>query len=151
MTDPLTPEARSRLMRRVRRRGTGIEIALRKGLWAAGIRYRLKAKIRLPGSPDIVFPGAKVAVFVDGCFWHGCPHHGTNPKTRPEFWAAKIAHNRQRDALVDAGLSDMGWLVVRFWEHDIRDGLSKCVANVVSAVTDRSATRKKTPATCPLR
>jgi DNA mismatch endonuclease (patch repair protein) len=134
MTDPLSPDARSRLMGRVRQRGTALELALRQALWASGLRYRLRTKQRLPGSPDIVFPGAKVAVFVDGCFWHGCPIHGTQPKTRPEFWAAKIARNRERDAEVDAKLSAMGWKVVRLWEHQIRSGLSKCVADIKSAV-----------------
>lgn len=124
---------------------------LRNALWAAGLRYRLKAKTRLPGSPDIVFLGSKVAVFVDGCFWHGCPLHGTYSKTHPEFWAAKIARNRGRDAEVDAGLSDMGWKVVRVWEHEIRDGLSKCVAGIVAAVADRSAPRKWAPTICPRR
>lgn len=138
VADPLTPEARSLLMGRVRQQGTGIELVLRRALWASGLRYRLKTKPRLPGRPDIVFPGARVAVFIDGCFWHGCPWHGTRPKTRSEFWASKIARNRERDSEVDARLSAMGWTVIRFWEHDIRDGLSKCVADVVTVVGGRA-------------
>lgn len=145
MSDPLTTEARSRLMGRVRQHGTEIELKLRRALWVAGLRYRLKTKQHLPGSPDLVFPGAKVAVFVDGCFWHGCPRHGSHPKTRPEFWATKISRNRERDAQVDEDLSRMGWHVMRFWEHDIREKLAKCVADVASAVEDRPVSNKKLP------
>lgn len=134
MADTLTPDARSRLMGRVRRRNTTPELRLRKALWSAGLRYRLKTHIRLPGTPDIVFPGAKVAVFVDGCFWHGCPLHGSMPKTRPEFWARKIARNRERDAEVDTALKGSGWIVLRFWEHDIAGRLDQCIADVMVSV-----------------
>jgi len=82
--DSLTPEQRSALMGRVRQRGTKYELILRRALWKAGYRYRLRNK--LPGTPDIVFSGVKVAIFVDGCFWHGCPVHGSLPSTRQEFW-----------------------------------------------------------------
>lgn len=137
MVDRLSPEARSRLMGRVRHRGTALEITLRKALWADGWRYRLRSKVRLPGSPDIVFPRAKVAIFVDGCFWHGCPLHGTLPQTRPEFWAAKIARNRERDAEVDAKLTVMGWISVRIWEHQIRSALPDILADVESTLQSR--------------
>lgn len=132
--DNMTPIARSRLMSRVRRKGTGIEVALRKALWATGLRYRLSTKERLPGSPDIIFPGAMVVVFVDGCFWHGCPVHGTMPKSRPDFWATKITRNRERDRQVDTNLVQLGWKVLRFWEHDIRARLQDCVAEVATAL-----------------
>jgi len=134
MTDRLSSVARSRLMGRVRHEGTTPEILLRQALWAAGLRYRLKMSKGLPGSPDILFPGAKVAIFVDGCFWHGCPVHGTLPKTRTEFWRAKISRNRERDAHVDVKLVARGWQVVRLWEHQIRDDLSTCVTVIQSGV-----------------
>lgn len=73
----------------------------------------------LPGRPDFVFPGRKVAVFVDGCFWHGCPEHGTQPKQNAEFWERKLAANRRRDRRVGRELRSRGWQVVRFWEHDL--------------------------------
>ena len=139
MTDRLSSVARSRLMGRVRHNGTDPEISLRRALWAAGLRYRLKARSNLPGSPDILFPGAKLAVFVDGCFWHGCPIHGTLPKTRTEFWKSKISRNRERDAQVDVELVKMGWQVVRLWEHQIGDELPMCVAVILSGVTVRRA------------
>lgn len=130
MVDRLSEKTRSLLMGRVRQRGTAPELMLRKALWGAGLRYRLKSKTKLPGSPDILFPGARVAVFVDGCFWHGCPEHGTQPKTRPEFWAQKITRNRERDAEVDLKLTEMGWRVVRVWEHRIRFDVAECVADI---------------------
>ena len=93
---------------------------------------------RLPGRPDILFVGARVAVFVDGCFWHGCPEHGTQPKTRTEFWAAKIARNRERDEEVNAALVAMGWRVVRIWEHQLRRDLDGCVAQIKTLVKPRA-------------
>lgn len=134
MTDRLRPQERSRLMSRVRHSSTAPELLLRKALWSAGLRYRLRSCAKLPGSPDILFPGAKVAVFVDGCFWHGCPEHGTQSKTRPEFWSAKIARNRERDADVARQLSAIGWKVLRIWEHSIRKDLAQCVSTIGSAV-----------------
>lgn len=134
MVDRISPEVRSRVMARIRLRNTGPELALRRALWAAGFHYRLKTKQALPGRPDIVFVGAKVAVFVDGCFWHGCPEHGHQPKSRLEYWGPKIERNRRRDAEANAALSAMGWRVLRFWEHQIRADLPYCIAKVTRAV-----------------
>jgi DNA mismatch endonuclease (patch repair protein) len=83
-----------------------------------GGRYRLRP--RLPGTPDVVFPRARLAVFIDGCFWHGCPEHYRAPKANAEFWRAKIERNTSRDRRVDRELLDMGWRTVRVWEHEIR-------------------------------
>jgi len=75
---------------------------------------------KLPGKPDFVFPKQRLAVFVDGCFWHGCPKHATWPKTRAAFWKAKIEGNRSRDRRVNRALRQRGWVVVRVWEHALR-------------------------------
>jgi DNA mismatch endonuclease, patch repair protein len=107
-------------MSRNKGRNTGPEVRLRRALWSRGLRYRLAAG--LPGRPDLVFPRAKIAVFVDGCFWHGCPQHATTPKNNAEFWAKKIARTRERDAAVNLALSAAGWRVIRLWEHEIRAG-----------------------------
>jgi DNA mismatch endonuclease (patch repair protein) len=123
-------------MARVRRSGTEPELVLRQALWAGGLRYRLKSKVRLPGKPDILFPGSKVAVFVDGCFWHGCPLHGTTPKTNADFWVAKIKRNQSRDVEVDAKLIGLGWKVVRLWEHDIKCDLKRVVNHISVLVSD---------------
>jgi DNA mismatch endonuclease (patch repair protein) len=121
-------------MARVKGRNTQPELALRKALWAAGLRYRLHRK--LPGTPDLAFVSAKVAVFVDGCFWHGCPQHYSFPATRPEFWAAKLDRNVARDARVDAELTALGWNALRLWEHDIKalTSLDSLIERVRTAV-----------------
>jgi DNA mismatch endonuclease (patch repair protein) len=112
-----SPAALAR-MRRQARRDTRPELALRRALWQQGLRYRLHR--RVPGTRrtiDVAFPGARVAVFVDGCYWHGCPLHGTAPKANAEWWAEKLAANRARDADTDRRLRAAGWRVLRFWEH----------------------------------
>ncbi|GLW92914.1 very short patch repair endonuclease [Actinokineospora globicatena] len=107
-------------MSRQRARDTGIEIALRKALHARGLRYRvhLRPVRTVRREADVVFPRARVAVFVDGCFWHGCPEHATWPKRNAAFWRDKIETNRRRDRDTDARLADEGWLAVRVWEHE---------------------------------
>lgn len=106
-------------MKRQRRRDTAPELALRSELHRRGLRYRVDYP--LPGMrrrADIAFPRQRVAVFVDGCFWHGCPKHGTWPKTSETWWRAKIEANRTRDRDTDARLSAAGWISVRVWEHE---------------------------------
>lgn len=119
MADVMTPEQRSRCMARIRGKDTGPEVIIRKMLWSLGHRYRIN--YRLPGTPDIVFPGRRLAVFMDGCFWHRCPLHYQAPATNPGFWEAKIAGNVRRDREVDARLATAGWSVLRFWEHEVKD------------------------------
>jgi DNA mismatch endonuclease, patch repair protein len=107
-------------MQRQKRRDTEAELAVRRLVHAAGLRYRVDLS-PLPGMrrrADLVFTRVKVAVFVDGCFWHGCPVHGTLPKVNAEWWGEKIATNRWRDEDTDRRLVDAGWAVVRVWEHE---------------------------------
>ena len=119
MTDVLTREQRKHNMSRIRGKNTGPEIKLRKLLWSQGIRgYRIHYK--LPGKPDIVFIKKKIAIFIDGCFWHKCPIDFQEPETRKEFWMKKINSNVERDTKTTKQLQDDGWTVIRFWEHDIR-------------------------------
>lgn len=104
-----------------RSRDTQPELAVRRLVHAAGLRYRvdyapLRNLRRLRA--DIVFTRAKVAVFVDGCFWHGCPEHHTAAKTNKEFWSAKVTGNRERDSRTNSILQEAGWAVLRFWEHE---------------------------------
>lgn len=103
-----------------KRAGTTPELALRRALFARGWRYRVGHKV--PGMPrrtiDIAFPGRRVAVFVDGCFWHGCPEHCIPPKNNAEWWARKLEGNRARDRQTDEVLTSAGWTVVRVWEHE---------------------------------
>lgn len=127
-SDVMTPDQRSRCMSRIRNRDTGPEVQLRRALWSAGLRYRLRE--RLPGKPDLVFRKAKLAVFVDGCFWHCCPVHHVTPKNNPQFWAEKFRSNVQRDQTVANDLRRMGWRVLRLWEHEVRDDLKSALLRV---------------------
>jgi DNA mismatch endonuclease, patch repair protein len=107
-------------MRGNRRIDTAPEVQIRRRLHAEGLRYRKDALIRAGDvrvRPDIVFSRRRVAVFVDGCFWHGCPEHCRMPGTNVEYWEAKIGRNRARDQRNDAALGAEGWRVVRLWEH----------------------------------
>ena|SRR5208283_1129248 len=119
MTDVLTREQRTRNMSNIRGKNTGPELKLRKLLWSHGIRgYRIH--YNLPGKPDIVFTKKKIAIFIDGCFWHKCPVCFQEPETRKEFWMKKIQSNVERDDRVNFRLKSDGWTVMRFWEHDVR-------------------------------
>jgi len=104
-----------------RKRDTRPELALRSELHRRGLRYRVNSRPvkSLRCQADIVFRRHKVAVFVDGCFWHGCPEHGKSPRTNVDYWSAKIARNVERDRFNEAELSAAGWVVVRVWEHEI--------------------------------
>lgn len=117
-------------MSRVGDRDTKPELMLRKALWHRGHRYRLHTA--LPGKPDLVFKGARIAVFVDGCFWHGCPAHGSVPKTNRSFWAPKLERNCERDREVTDALTERGWTVLRFWEHQIAERLERVVSIIES-------------------
>lgn len=101
-----------------RRRDTGPELALRSELHRRGLRFRVDYPLLLRRRADLAFVGVQVAVFVDGCFWHGCPVHGTAAKANAAFWSAKIARNRARDSDTTRRLEGAGWHVVRVWEHE---------------------------------
>lgn len=135
MADVMTAEQRSRCMSRIRGQNTKPERALRQALWSLGLRYRLARK--LPGKPDLTFVGARVVVFVDGCFWHACPQHRTVPKNNAEFWQTKIGRNVERDREVTAMLTADGWLVLRFWEHEVKRSLNRVLRRVTAVVRRR--------------
>lgn len=132
MADPLSTERRSALMARVRTKDTAPELALRRALHAAGVRgWRLHRK-DVPGRPDIAWVRRRVAVFVDGAFWHGHPDYYRG-QSGP-FWDEKIAANRARDARVDAELEARGWTVLRLWDFEVERDLDGCVHRVVAAL-----------------
>ena len=128
-------EARSRHMARFGRRDTAPELALRRELHARGRRFFVDRRIsgRTRARADLVFPRARVAVFVDGCFWHWCEEHAHLPKANAELWRAKLLANRQRDASHDAVLRSEGWAVIRVWEHEDVER----AADLVEVVLDR--------------
>ena len=122
MTDVYGPEKRSAVMARVKAKDTRPEMKVRKALTGLGARYRLHRK-DLPGSPDIVLPGRRLAIFVHGCFWHGhdCARGARVPKANRDYWVAKVGRNRARDAASRAALAALGWRVETIWECDLKD------------------------------
>jgi DNA mismatch endonuclease (patch repair protein) len=118
-------------MSATRLRDTPGEVDLRSRLRSMGYRGRTEVKVLGRRRADIVFARAKVAVFVDGCFWHGCPTHGTWPKANAMWWRAKILGNRKRDRNTNRVLRKDGWIVLRFWEHSKMDRAAIAVAKVV--------------------
>jgi len=108
-------------MRGIRRRDTRPERVLRSELHRRGLRFRIDYPVPVDGRsprPDVAFTKKRVAVFIDGCFWHGCPEHSQRPKQNSQYWGPKISRNIERDAEQDARLAAGGWMVLRFWEHD---------------------------------
>ena len=142
------PLTKSEQMARVRGADTGPEMALRRALWQAGLRYRVRPDI--PGRPDLAFVGCRIEVFVDGCFWRGCEGHYKAPATNATFWSEKIARNRKRDREVEAALAKLGWTVLRYWEHEVEHDLASVIGRIRSEIVrlreDGARTRYKTSA-----
>lgn len=137
-------------MAKVRQTGTDAELALRREIYRIGLRYRVDYEVlkKPRRTADIAFPGRKVAVFVDGCFWHGCPAHATWPKRNADFWREKIEGNRLRDEDTNARLRANGWTPLRFWSHESPVEAARTVARMVAEVDARRrasspGTRKK--------
>lgn len=132
MADRMTKEQRSRTMGKIRAQSK-LENLFSKSLWHNGLRFRKNVR-KLRGTPDIAIQKYKIVIFVDSCFWHGCPIHYNRPKSNQEFWDAKIARNKERDAEVDAYYIDQGWHILRIWEHDIRRDLDKTVESTLEFI-----------------
>ncbi|HEX7298919.1 MAG TPA: very short patch repair endonuclease [Solirubrobacteraceae bacterium] len=134
MADKLDRATRSRIMSRVRSKDTRPELALRKALWAAGVRgWRCHVR-SVPGTPDLCWRGRRVAVFVDSAWWHGHPSRWT-PGRHPAKWDEKIAANRRRDEQVNRALAEDGWTVIRIWDFELADNLPAAVARVYEAIS----------------
>ena len=126
-------------MKAARQRDTKPELALRRELHRLGLRYRVDTTpLRgIRRRADVVFGPARVAVFVDGCFWHGCPEHGTSPKANAQWWREKIARNQARDRDTDQRLAAAGWRVVRLWEHQVERDARAAAVEVAEEVKSR--------------
>lgn len=137
--EPSTPEASLR-MQRVRQKNTSAERALRHELHSRGLRYRIQVPVLTKPRrvADVVFSGPRVAVFVDGCFWHGCPLHATWPKQNAEFWRAKIIANQERDRDTDERLRANGWKVVRVWAHELPNEAAARIMMIIETCKARS-------------
>jgi DNA mismatch endonuclease (patch repair protein) len=138
MTDFLSPATRSRVMARIRSKDTKPELALRRGLWAAGLRGWRCHPGNIPGKPDLAFTRCKVAVFVDGRFWHGHPDYFTFGKSGA-YWDAKIARTQERDRQANQALQAGGWEVIRLWDFEVEDDLASAIERVITAVAQRRA------------
>jgi DNA mismatch endonuclease Vsr len=138
------PVKHSALMRAVRGRGNKTtEMRFRGALARAGRGGWRTHRRAVPGCPDLLFHTERVAVFLDGCFWHGCPNCGHVPKQNTGFWKAKIERNRERDRANGLKLEAAGFAVVRFWEHEVQGALGDCVQRLVQVLDERSAPRRK--------
>lgn len=138
MADNLTPEQRHRNMQAIRSKDTTIELRLRKALWKQGVRYRKNYK-KLIGKPDIVITKYKIAIFCDSDFWHGYDWESRSQriKSNRDYWIPKIEHNIKRDQEVTNALQNEGWLVLRFWEWQIRKNLIECVNTILQTIESR--------------
>jgi len=132
--DRVSKEKRSEIMRQIRSTNTTPELSLRRAMWASGLSgWRLRPK-GLPGRPDVVFPKHRLAVFVDGCFWHGCPRCYRRPGSSRDYWDAKLQRNVERDTSNALRLVASGWRVIHFWEHDVLSDVVGCVTHVRNAI-----------------
>jgi DNA mismatch endonuclease (patch repair protein) len=123
-------------MSRIRGTDTAPELRLRKALWAAGLRYRLGVRTSV-GRPDIVMARHRIAIFIDGCFWHGCPDHYVRPRSSDRFWSKKLLTNFERDHRQTAELERSGWHVIRIWEHEVFERLSDAVRRIAQVTLGR--------------
>ncbi|MCY3786885.1 MAG: very short patch repair endonuclease [bacterium] len=128
-------EAVRRSMVANRSRDTKPELHVRSAVHRRGLRFRVSVRpiAELPRTADMVFRPAKVAVFIDGCFWHGCPEHYVEPRTNADYWSAKIARNKGRDSDTDQRLRDAGWTVLRYWEHEPIEEVAEDIISTVNA------------------
>lgn len=116
-----------------RGRDTKAELGVRRLVHGAGLRYRVSARPEpdLRRTADLLFTRARVAVFIDGCYWHGCPEHFTTPSTNLDYWSTKIGRNQARDLETTTLLEERGWVVLRFWEHELRAAVAASIAERV--------------------
>ncbi len=134
------PLTRSEIMSRVKSKDSRAELALRSALHAEGLRLELHRRVE-GVTVDMVFPGSKVAVMVDGCFWHGCPKHATYPKSNQGYWLPKLAENRDRDKRQSARLRSARWRLIRVWEHDCLPPAPRVVSRIVEACRSKGRRR----------
>jgi DNA mismatch endonuclease (patch repair protein) len=135
MTDVLSKEQRRKNMQAIRAKETALEKMVRKELWKNGIRYRKNVR-GLMGAPDIAIKKYKLVIFLDSCYWHGCPEHGVMPKSNREFWEKKIKRNIERDIEVTNYYKSRNWTILRFWEHEAKQDLDRVINRIITAIND---------------
>lgn len=145
--EPVDP-LRSKTMSHIRSKNTGPELALRSALRREGVRF--KTYPNLPGHPDLIIPVSHTAIFVHGCFWHGCPRHYRAPRMRSSYWSKKVLSNRRRDGKSASTLRARGWSVMTIWECQIARDLSQVMARI-QRVSDSASNRKRETQVMPNR
>lgn len=132
MADNLTKEQRRKNMQAIRSQSQ-LENIVSKALWHKGFRFRKNTK-DLYGKPDISIKKYKVVIFIDSCFWHGCPLHGNRPKSHQEYWDKKLARNKERDLEVTQFYEDKGWNILRIWEHEVKDNFELTIEKIADFI-----------------
>lgn len=132
MVDTVDKKTRSRIMSSIRSKNTRVELVLRKALWQSGLRYRIHYNVK--GKPDIVFTKKRIAIFVDGDFWHGHNWRKLRPKLKNDYWISKIKGNVRRDRRITSHLEKDGWQVIRIWEHELNLDKHTCVSKIKEAL-----------------
>lgn len=142
MPDPFTKETRSKIMSSIRSRSK-LEDRVTHALWHRGLRFRKNVR-NLIGSPDIAVKKYKVVIFIDSCFWHGCPDHYQIPKTNTEFWVEKIKRNKARDEEVTLHYETSGWQILRVWEHQLKDDFQTTLQHIGDFIKESARPRQVT-------
>jgi len=150
VVDKVSVSKRSEIMRAVKSRDSKIEHDFRRELWRQGFRYRKNAS-EYYGKPDIVLKKYKTVIFVDSCFWHGCPEHLRMPSSRQEYWNNKIRKNRKRDLAVNEYYKNMGWVVIRIWEHDLKNNADEVADRTVISLRMLAKTSSDSRKTTDIR
>ncbi|SHL13555.1 very short patch repair endonuclease [Alicyclobacillus tolerans] len=133
MTDNVSRRRRSEIMSAVRSNNTSLELRVRRELWRRGFQFRTNVK-DLPGKPDIAIKKLKLVIFIDSCFWHGCPEHVRMPKSNVEYWTTKIEKNKTTDKTITEHYQAMGWHIVRIWEHDVKSNFENTMDKLVKVI-----------------
>jgi DNA mismatch endonuclease (patch repair protein) len=129
MADNVNPQVRSQTMKAVKSKNSKMEVKFRSTLWRLGFRF-YKNVGTMPGKPDIVFPRKKIIIFLDSCFWHGCPLHLRLPSSNVEYWQAKINRNQSRDEKINNIYSEMNWRIFRIWEHELKENFDDLLQKI---------------------
>lgn len=135
MMDMFTKEQRSKNMRAIRSTGSSLENKVTKQLWKKGVRFRKNVR-KLVGIPDIAIQKYKIVIFIDSCFWHSCPIHGNMPNSNREYWEKKMQRNVERDNEVNKYYSELGWKVLRIWEHEVKYDFEDTIEKIVRWVNE---------------
>lgn len=134
MTDKISPKQRSTVMSKIKATSQ-LENKVAKELYKQGIRYRRNNR-KLFGSPDISITKYKIVIFIDSCFWHYCPLHGNIPKSNTSFWKEKLVRNTERDVEVNKYYSEVGWHILRIWEHDLKDNFDVTINQIINFINE---------------